>query len=103
MHICYSVSDKCYNMYDSYGEICVWCNCCGKIDKTTMLECRLELMKRKQENNENFSNWAYDYPDLMETQKKNVEINKKYYAKKIREIERQIKKRDSQLQDIGRE
>lgn len=30
MHIDYSVLDNCKNLKDSYGEICVQCNKCGR-------------------------------------------------------------------------
>lgn len=89
-NVCCSVTKDCYNFYDSYGEICVWCNCCGRVDKKTMYRARLELMKRMQESNENFKDWAYEYPELMETQKRNVESNKIYYAEKIAVLEKII-------------
>ena len=34
--ICSSASKNCENLIDSYGEICVGCNCCGRIDKNTV-------------------------------------------------------------------
>jgi hypothetical protein len=30
VHICLSVLDNCKNLEDSYGEICVRCNKCGR-------------------------------------------------------------------------
>lgn len=40
--MCHSVTENCKNIIDSYGEICVGCNCCGRIDKATMQDCRIE-------------------------------------------------------------
>ena len=31
-HFCYSVIDDCKNLEESYGEICVQCNKCGRFD-----------------------------------------------------------------------
>jgi len=33
MHICLSVKDNCKNIEESYGEICVRCNKCGRFNK----------------------------------------------------------------------
>ncbi len=46
MHIDYAVKPNCYNPMDSMGEICTMCNCCGRVDKTTMHQCRVEADKR---------------------------------------------------------
>lgn len=32
VHICLSVRDDCKNLEDSWGEICVRCNKCGRFD-----------------------------------------------------------------------
>lgn len=47
IHICKSVMSNCQNPYDSYGEICVGCNCCGRIDENTMWQSRYELAVRQ--------------------------------------------------------
>ena len=33
VHLCISVIDDCKNLQESYGEICVRCNKCGRFDK----------------------------------------------------------------------
>lgn len=38
------VLDKCWNLYDSYGEICVHCGCCSK-DKAKRYKARIEAIK----------------------------------------------------------
>jgi len=40
------VDKHCWNLYDSYGEICVKCNCCGGFDKETMYTSRLRTVRR---------------------------------------------------------
>jgi len=40
VHTCYSALDNCENVEQSYGEICVRCNKCGRFTK-----------KETQENN----------------------------------------------------
>jgi hypothetical protein len=45
-HICQGVTDKCENIYESYGEICVHCNACGRIDPTTMYHARAMLYSK---------------------------------------------------------
>lgn len=56
---CSSVLDKCYNLEESYGEICVRCNCCGRIDKKTMYQCRVEHDKQMLQKcvNDLFHEW----------------------------------------------
>ena len=45
--ICKSVMDNCQNPYDSFGTMCVGCNCCGRIDPNTMWECKYALATRR--------------------------------------------------------
>lgn len=60
VHICKSVMKNCKNPYDSYGEICVGCNCCGRFDESTMWEARYELAVRQlQELTEKLGNEWY--------------------------------------------
>ena len=74
--------DKCWNLYDSYGEICVGCGCCSK-DPLTRTENRLRVLERQLHEEENFNDYAYEYPDMVEMQKKNHESNLLYYKKQI--------------------
>lgn len=47
LHISRSVMENCQNPYDSYGEICVGCNCCGRMGEDTMWQARYELAIRE--------------------------------------------------------
>ena len=40
------VAKNCWNLIDSYGEICVKCNCCGGFDKDSMYTSRLRVLRR---------------------------------------------------------
>ena len=44
LHVSYSITDDCIN-HNSYGAICIWCNCCGRVDKKTMKEAQLKYYK----------------------------------------------------------
>lgn len=80
-----SVSKKCYALMWSHGEICVWCNCCGRIEKgLKMWEARLNYHKEELEKSLNFNQWAYDYPDLMRVQKENMKQSIAYEKSRIR-------------------
>ena len=45
VHVDYGVSKKCVN-HESYGMICVRCNCCGRFGGDTMWKARYELAIR---------------------------------------------------------
>jgi hypothetical protein len=46
MYLDQQVAKNCWNLYDSYGEICVQCNCCGGFDKDSMYTSRLRAVRR---------------------------------------------------------
>ena len=83
LHVSYSVTDDCIN-HSSCGAICVWCNCCGRVDKKTMKEAQLEYYKECLEEQYNFNGWI---DGMRETQEKNVKENIEYFKKKIAEVE----------------
>ena len=47
MNICQGIMDNCVNFMDSYGEICVHCNCCGRINPDTKHEHRIVHYSRQ--------------------------------------------------------
>ena len=83
---CYSITDDCIN-HNSYGAICVWCNCCGRVDKKTMKEAQLEYYKECLEEQYNFD--GLDSVDGIgrNSKEKNVKENIEYFKKKIAEVE----------------
>ena len=38
------VRDNCWNLYDSYGQICVHCGCCSN-DKKTRYNARIKVIE----------------------------------------------------------
>lgn len=86
--ICISAMDKCYNPYDSYGEICVGCNCCGRVDKSTMYQCRIETDKRHlAETVQKLTDKDYQ----TELQQKNILSSIEHFIKNIRKSEAALK------------
>ena len=83
LHVSYSVTDDCIN-HNSYGAICIWCNCCGRVDKKTMKAAQLEYYKELLEEQYNFDGWI---EGMEETQKANIKENIEYFKKKIAEVE----------------
>lgn len=74
--------DKCWNWYDSYGEICVGCGCCSK-DTLTRVKNRLAVMERQLHEEENFDGWDNECPSLLAIQKENHESNLRFLKKRI--------------------
>lgn len=85
------VQDNCWNLYDSFGEICVHCGCCSK-DKKTRYAARVECLERWQAENERFDEFDDD-PVLCRVQMHNKAANARhyrrqlwYYRKKLQEV-----------------
>jgi len=89
MYVDESVRDNCWNLLDSYGEICVHCGCCSK-DKKERHKARLETAKRWKEENDGFCGWDDD-PDVRESQEEVVRENRQYCMRRIRYYERKVK------------
>ena len=82
-----AVLDNCQNLEDSYGEICVFCNCCGRVDKATQLESQLLTYKRHLEEEEQFDSWIEGWE---ETQRKNKAASIDTLKKKIKQVEDEL-------------
>lgn len=87
-HISVQASNRCYNLYESYGEICVGCGCCST-NKHKRLTSRIELHKRLIEHDKNFNYWADD-PDLRAIQEKNIAENIAFSEKAIAMYEAEL-------------
>ena len=80
VHICYGISDHCYNLEYSYGEICVHCNCCGRVDRKTMWNARYETDKRHlMETVEKINQVGY----LSAVQQENIIKDISHYRKRL--------------------
>ena len=88
MHICLPIQKNCWNLHDSYGEICVGCGCCSK-DKKERHKNRLEALTRWNEENDRFDGW-FDDPEIRKLQEENIKANRKYFARRIRYYERKV-------------
>lgn len=82
------VDSKCKNLLDSYGEICVKCNCCGRLDRKTMYKCRLKVAKRwLKEDLEKITQPGFQTA----LQQKNIRTDIRYFKQLINYDERKIK------------
>ena len=79
-----SITKDCKNLLDSYGEICLRCNACGRIDPKQQYRNYLEVLHRQQAENAAFDNW---FPECREIQEMNIKRNAELLAKLIAEIE----------------
>ena len=90
-HVSFGALPECYALMYSYGEICVGCNCCGRIDTETMNKCRLAYNRAQlHEQYKRMGNPEFGFPFQQENTKKNIE----YYNKRIDELEAIIKKEE---------
>ena len=78
--------DNCWNMYDSYGEICVHCGCCAK-DKLTRYRARAEAIKGwiwQQEN------WYKPDDTWEEYQRKNRRDTLRHWRRMLRYYKKKL-------------
>lgn len=83
------VRDNCWNLYDSYGEICVHCGCCAK-DKATQYKARIECLKCWLAEKEAFNGWD-DSPAFRAVQESNIKQDIKAYKRQIRYYEKKLR------------
>jgi len=83
----FSVNEDCLNFLDSYGEICVKCNSCGRFDEKTKYEDRLKVYERQLKDNNDFDDW---FEGLEEIQRANVKANAEYMMGLIAETKEKI-------------
>ena len=84
-----STSKNCWNLRDSFGEICVCCGCCSS-DKRERYKNRLSCINNWIEEEEKFNNWI---PEVKNLQKENIKKDLKhlkrryrYYLNKLKEV-----------------
>jgi len=85
MSICSPALDKCYADDLSYGEICVGCNCCGRMNSLTRGKSRLKYWFDFMDRQLEFDNWI---EGLESQQKHNVDLNIKLAHKRIKYYQR---------------
>ena len=86
-----AVSEKCWNLRDSFGQICVGCGCCSD-DNKTRYESRLACIERWIKHEEVFDLWDDD-PAMRELQERNraenlrhYRIQRKYYRYMLKKV-----------------
>jgi len=91
-NIDYGIMKNCYATGWSYGEICVGCNCCGRIDKdkTKIFKARLRYAKEELYRLNHFKYWG-DGLNIIKLQEKNIKIDKCYWHKEIKAIRNKLK------------
>ena len=84
------VRKNCWNLYDSYGEICVHCGCCAK-DKATRYKARIEAIKGWIWLRQNWYKPDDTWEEYQRNNwKKSIRLMRRqlyYYQKKLREME----------------
>lgn len=83
------VKKKCWNLRDSYGEICVHCGCCAN-DKLTRYKARIECIEYWIREEENFDAWDDD-AEMRAVQEKNKAANIDYYRRQLRYYQKKLK------------
>lgn len=81
VHVDYGVSKKCVN-HESFGEICVGCNCCGRFGEDTMWQARYELAIRSLCDEVEKLQSEYFQSNL---QQANICSNISYWGEKLKE------------------
>lgn len=89
-HIDIQVTDRCWNMIDSYGMICVHCGCCSH-DKQKRYASRIEVLERWIEEQEKFDRWDDD-PEWRVVQERNIRSNLKHFRRMLRYYKRMADK-----------
>ena len=86
------VRDNCWNLYDSFGEICVHCGCCSS-DPEIRYGARVRCVSEWLREQEGFDRWDDD-PEMKHLQMRNQRVTierlkrqLRYYYKRWREIE----------------
>ena len=88
IHFSESVGKNCYNLWQSYGAICVHCGCCSD-DEIKRTEARIKLHEELLEHDKNFDNW---FDDLRELQEENIRKNIEWGERKIKEYKQKLAK-----------
>ena len=89
--LCVAVGKKCYAVVWSYGQICVGCNCCGRInkDRKKVLRARLKYCREQLKAQKCFSSWSKD-EDVRKIQQTNNAKNIKFCQKRIKSITKEL-------------
>lgn len=96
--ICFSINKDCINP-DSYGEICVGCECCSK-DKAIRYPARLKMYQDDLERQINFNHW---FKGSIRLQKRNQKLNITYDKRRIAIYKRLVESLNGSISTNKRE
>ena len=82
------VDKHCKNLIDSWGQICVGCNCCGRLDHDSMYTSRLRVARRLLKEVQAKVNQIGFQTAL---QQKNIKIDIRYFKRQIAYDERRVR------------
>ena len=69
----YQPLDDCLNFWDSWGQVCTQCNCCGRFSKKSMYRDRMKTYRRAlREEKSKVGNAEYSTPLQQENIQKNI-------------------------------
>ena len=87
IHVSRQIRRNCWNLKDSYGEICVGCGCCHQIPQVRYKN-RIKCLERWIDEAINFDNW-FD-GETRKLQERNIKANIKYYRRKLRYYKKRL-------------
>ena len=88
-NIDFAVGENCYNLYQSYGEICVGCGCCSN-NKKKRLKARIELHEQLLRDAEHFELWSDD-PEIKALQDKNIATDIAFHKGRIEQYKEELR------------
>lgn len=98
--LCYSVGravgKDCRNLEDSYGEICVYCNCCGRFGRRTMYTARIRVYRRFLREEKGKAGDRKHYPS--DLQQENIQANIRCWRAAVANAAKCEKARKARLQ-----
>lgn len=89
VHVERAVEDRCWNLYDSYGEICVGCGCCSP-DKDKRYKSRIAVLEQQIAEFEHFDGWFEDDPEMKAVQEKNIRNNLRSFRRMLRYYKKRL-------------
>lgn len=83
------VKKDCWNLRDSYGEICVHCGCCSK-DSLVRTQARIDILERHIHHFETFDEWSDDLL-VKATQKMNIDKDLRHFRRQLQYYKKRLK------------
>jgi len=91
----FAINKNCWNLFDSYGQICIGCGCCVK-NKKERYENRIRCLERWLKEQYEFDGWD---DSIKEIQEKNIKANIRYLKRQLRYYKKQLEKIQKELKE----